>query len=32
MLSDFAEEKKTFLALKNNFFQSQKNPLFQRGC
>ena len=31
MLSDFAQEKGTFLTLKNRIFQSPKIEFFQRG-
>ena len=31
MLSDFAQEKGTFLTLKNRIFQSPKNRIFPKG-
>ena len=31
MLSDFPQEKETFLTLKNRIFQSPKNRIFPKG-
>ena len=31
MLSDFAQEKGTFLTLRNKIFQSPKNRIFPKG-